>query len=151
MKSLTSFCFIFCIAQVALASEFQIQDHQRVACTALRDHSNSPTYAFELVKQDNQTFEARYLHIPGGEGTTPEILGKIDQLKCRFLKQPSYLFQCQKFGASVESIRISEEKLNLVSDKVHKSMFREFRAVGINVPNQYLNFRFGSADICVVQ
>ena len=129
----------------------EIQNHKRIACTAIRDHSNSPTYGFELIKQSDGSFHARYLNIPGKEGTKPEVVAFIDKLKCRFLKKPSYLFQCEKFGASVESIRIYEDKMSLSANKVQRDKFREFRAVGTNVPGHYLAFRFGDHDICVVQ
>lgn len=138
-----------CLAQFSIGAE--ILDHKRVACTALRDHANSPTYSFELLKQSDGTFTARYLNIPGKDGTPPQIVASINKLKCRFLKKPSFLFQCQKFGASVESIRVLEEKLSLSTNKVHRDYFREFRAVGIEVEEGYQNFRFGDYDICVVQ
>lgn len=129
----------------------EIQNHRRVACTEIREEPGAPTFRFELVKQSDGSFDARYLNLPGDENAPPEVVALIDNLKCRFLKKPSYLFQCQKFGASVESVRIFEEKLSINSNTVQRDTFREFRAVGSEVPNVFLVYRFGRAATCVVQ
>lgn len=121
---------------------------QKISCTAIRDEPGAPTYAFELVRKSNRTYEAKYLHLPGDESAPAEVVAKISDLKCRFYTRNKYYFQCQKFGASIESIFIDEKTLSLIANKIHIVPFKEFRAVGTQVPNTFMAFRFGKADRC---
>jgi len=123
-------------------------DEVKVACTAIREEPGAPTYGFELKRMGPQSYQARYLSFPGDESLPPEVVAEVSDLKCRFLPSKKFYFQCQRLGASVESIEIEERKLSLIENKIQKDLFREFRAVGSDVLGVYLVYRFGKADTC---
>lgn len=124
---------------------------RRIYCQGIRDEPGTPTYAFELLRRSGGNYEARYLNLPGDEQAPPEVVASIPGLKCRFYSKNRYHFQCEKFGASIESIRIREQKLSLISNSLRTSFWREFRAIGNEVPNVYLVYRFGAPDSCQIR
>lgn len=122
-----------------------------VTCRALRDDPGAPTYGFELVRQSNGSYEARYLDYPGNEDLPSEVKVRVADLKCKFLSNRGFYFQCLRFGASAESVFIHEQKLSLIADRLQVDYFREFRLIGTDVPGGYLVTRFASADLCSVK
>ncbi len=150
------FLFSLVISNVARSGEESAESAdtrvvRKVSCRALRDEPGAPAYAFELVRKANRSYEARYLFIPGNESSPPEVMAAIGNLKCKFLSSNGFYFQCLRFGASVESIRIREQKRSLIADQIQTDYFREFRSIGVDVPGGYLVYRFASADICSVR
>ncbi|HVK61652.1 MAG TPA: hypothetical protein VM432_08885 [Bdellovibrionales bacterium] len=126
-------------------------DHVRqVRCTEIREEPGAPTYAFELQRR-GQTYTARYLNLPGDESVPPQVFAEISQLRCRFRSGDAFQFQCSKPGASIEGVEITERKLSLIADETIRTEFKEFRAVGIEVPESFLVFRFGPAATCRVR
>ncbi|MEZ0391653.1 MAG: hypothetical protein ACAH59_05525 [Pseudobdellovibrionaceae bacterium] len=148
--------FVFAVLALFFLVEFQASAQNRnhrvkkVSCVALRDEPGAPTYSFELVRQSDRSYSARYLHLPGDPEAPPKVEAEIPDLKCRFYSNRWFYFQCEKRGASVESVEITERTLNLVSDKVRSQIFKEFRSTGTEVPGSFLVYRFASGDICRV-
>jgi hypothetical protein len=155
MKKMTLFAsllasFFLLIGTIAFAINGTPVLIKKVSCTAIREEPGAPTQSFELVISNNNSYEARFLNLPGNESAPPVVLASIPGLQCRFLSSNGFFFQCQKEGASLKSVEITENSLRLIGDEMQTDVFREFRAVGNAVPNIFMVFRFGRADTCAV-
>ena len=148
------FCLPIIVISLSIAHSQNAEANEslrKLTCTAIREEPGAPTYGFQLKRQKDDTFTAKFLDYPGDPSLPPTTVASISGLACRFQSETPYFFQCQRVGGSIESIEILERKLSLISDDYVDRKFKEFRATGIAIPDGYFVSRFGPADRCEIQ